>query len=918
MIFLYLLSGFSALLYEIVWSRLLALELGHTSGAVSTILASFMGGLAIGALVAGRASTELTPKRALRTYALLEVFIMAAALGLPFLLPAAGRLLSGLYEAGPSPAFAASRVGLCLLIVSVPAALMGATYPIAIRACDRGPRSHRAEQQLYASNTVGAALGAATTGFVFLPALGSTRTTWIGMLLNLIAAGGALYLSRRADVEAPPAVRKPKERDQAPARSGLAAAALFASGLVALACEVAWTRVFAMVLGPTIYAFSTMLVAFIGGIAIGASLGVRLSRSTRENTRSLPSTRASTRSLRAGTEIAAGRLGWCLLMAGAGTAAAMFAVDRLPLLVGRWVASPDASFGTLIVAEAGLASAMLLPTTIALGAAFPLGLALAVQRGRAAADASQLYALNTAGAILGSLLAGFVLIPATGLRGTLLIAGGVACVAGAALKVGAERRPRIATMAAVATVAVLLFAAPRWNDALLSSGAYKYAGMLQGLDLREALEIGSLLYYREGTAGTVSVRRSGGVLSLAIDGKVDASTGGDMLTQKLLAHLPLLMHPGPKHVGIVGLGSGVTAGAALSHPIEQLELIEISPEVVEASRRFDAHNGRPLEDARTRLIVGDARTHLALRGAGLARYDVIISEPSNPWMAGVAALFTREFFETAGAQLAPGGIMCQWAHTYDISDADLRSIVATFRGVFSDTTLWLVGDADLLLIGRLEAQGDPATAIAAGFERTSAAADAATVGMSSAFAVLSLFAGDSQAAARYAGNAPEETDDRLRLEFSGPRSLVGRATADNAEALRALSRTGNLPPSIAAALERAAPADWAARGTMLMDASPGLAYADFSRAIAGGDEGALAGLRQAAMASGRSAEGVALIRSVADNRRSSPVPAIELLEAPRRDRGWPGGTGCCPDCGRTIPPRPAGAPAVGGCARGCG
>lgn len=867
MVFLYLLSGFAGLLYEIVWLRLLALELGHTAGAVSTVLAAFMGGLAAGAFFGGRASTRLTPRRALRAYALLEALVMAAALALPFLLPAASRLLSGMYEGGPSAAFAASRVGLCLVIVSIPTALMGATYPIAIRACAAWPRSRRAARQLYASNTIGAALGAAATGFVFLPALGGMRTVWIGVLLNLTAAAGALYLSRGAGLDSSTDPRESRKRALNATRSRLAAVALFTSGFVALLCEVAWTRVFAMVLGPTIYAFSTMLVAFIGGIAIGASLGVRLSA---------PSTRQNAGSLRAGRETAAGRLAWCLLAAGAGTAAGLFAVDRLPLVVGQWVASPEARFGSLIITEAALASAMLLPTTIALGAAFPLGLALTVQGGHGAADAGYLYAVNTTGAIVGSLLAGFGLVPTVGLRGTLLVAGGVACMTGAAIMIAAGTRQRAAVTVAAAAVVVSLVAAPRWNDALLSSGAYKYAGKLQTLDLREALEAGSLLYYREGAAGTVSVRRSGGVLSLAIDGKVDASTGGDMLTQKLLAHLPLLIHPDPKRVGVVGLGSGITAGAALTHPIEQLEVIEISPEVVEASRLFDSYSRRPLDDVRTRLIVGDARTHFALRGANSRGYDVIISEPSNPWMAGVAALFTREFFETAAAQLAAGGIMCQWAHTYDISDADLRAIVGTFRRVFPETTLWLIGDADLLLIGRLEAKGDPGAAIGSAFQRASAAADVATVGVKAPFAVLSLFAGDAKAAAEYAGNAPTETDDRLRLEFSGPRSIVGESTADNAETLRAIRRSSGVPPSIAAALERATAADWASRGAMLLESSARQAYEDFSKAVTRGDDGALAGLRKSAMASGRMTEAVALIRRVADERPFQSAPLIEL------------------------------------------
>jgi spermidine synthase len=874
LILLYLLSGFAGLLYEITWSRLLALQLGHTSGAISTVLAAFMGGLAAGAFFGGRAASRLTPAQALRAYACLELLVAACAIALPLVLRAAGPILGGLYGDGPSAIFAIARIAFCLALVSIPAALMGATYPIAIRGCQALPRGGRAERVLYASNAAGAALGAVATGFVLLPALGAAKTIWLGVLVNVIAAAGAIYLARQATIPvskpgkprlsaiAPKARRwtaspKPSRKlTDVPARPVVAAVGLFTSGLVALLCEVAWTRVFAMVLGPTIYAFSTMLVAFIGGIAIGASLGVRLCVGGS----------------------AAARLAWCLAVVGISTAAALFAVDELPLLIGRWVAFSDGGFVPLIVTEAVLAAALLLPATVALGAVFPLGLALGVPSGpAAAAAAARLYAVNTTGAILGSLLAGFALIPAIGLRGTLLVGGGVACAAGTAIMLGAAgpRRRVAAAVIAVASV-ISLAAAPRWNDALLSSGAYKYAPYLRTLDLREALEAGTVLYYREGASGTVSVRRSGGALSLAIDGKIDASTGGDMLTQKLLAHLPLLIHPNPKRVAVVGLGSGVTAGAALTHPLESLEVIEISPEVVEASRLFDPYSGRPLSDPRARLIVGDARTHFTLQRQDSSLYDVIISEPSNPWMAGVAALFTREFFEASSARLASGGIMCQWAHTYDISDADLRAIVGTFRRVFADTTLWLIGDADLLLIGRLRAAGDPGAAIELGFERAAIAADLATVNVKSPFSILSLFAGDSVVADKYAGNTPVETDDRLRLEFSGPRSIVGRSSADNGAALRALTRSGGVPPSIATALDRATAADWASRGAMILDAAAAQAYEDFRRAVAGGDDGALSGLRESATASGRIAEAIALLRRVADERPSSSAPLIEL------------------------------------------
>ena len=211
------------------------------------------------------------------------------------------------------------------------------------------------------------------------------------------------------------------------------------------------------------------------------------------------------------------------------------------------------------------------------------------------------------------------------------------------------------------------------------------------------LRAGHLEYYREGSAGTVSVRRLAGTRSLAIDGKVDASNGSDMLTQRLLGLLPVLLHTDPRDALVIGLGSGVTADAVLaSGEVRQLDIIEISPEVADASAYFNRENHDVLRKPQVRLLIGDGRSHLRL---STRQYDVIISEPSNPWMAGVAALFTREFFEAARARLRARGIFCQWSHTYEITERDLQSIVRTFASVFPDGTMWLVGEGDLLLIG---------------------------------------------------------------------------------------------------------------------------------------------------------------------------------------------------------------------------
>src|SRR5262249_31368327 len=239
---------------------------------------------------------------------------------------------------------------------------------------------------------------------------------------------------------------------------------------------------------------------------------------------------------------------------------------------------------------------------------------------------------------------------------------------------------------AAGVVLVYFIFNPRWDPELMTSGAYRYAPYYAAnLDLDTVLKSGQLVYFKEGTAATVSIRKSRGDTMLSVDGKVDASDSGDMTTQKMLAHLPLLLSRNARHVAVIGLGSGVTAGAALQHPIESLDVVEVSPEVVAASRYFEHVNHHPLEDRRTSLIIGDGRNHLRYAAK---EYDVTISEPSNPWMSGMASLFTRDFFSEVLARLTPSGIHCQWLHSYNMSTKDLRTIIRTFRSVFPHAQLW--------------------------------------------------------------------------------------------------------------------------------------------------------------------------------------------------------------------------------------
>jgi len=892
-VLLYAASGAAALVYEVTWTRLLTLQLGHTVAAASTVLAAFMGGLALGAWAAGRLRAP-----SLRAYAILELVVAVAALLLPFALAASIPALAWAYADGTAPAsFAVVRVLISLVLVGIPAAAMGATFPIAADWY-AGGRDPYAAGVLYAVNTAGAASGAIAAGFFLIPAIGLRATTWVGVALNLVAAAGAWWIATQPTTfnakpaeAAKPSPKKNSSRASRPLRSivvtpapVLACAAVALSGFAALIYEVAWTRLLALVIGPTTYAFATMAAAFISGLALGSALGTRLVKWT---------TRPAV---------------WLSMMlvtaAIAASTGAYITAMRMPLVVAAQVADPNAAFGEVVVRQALGTALLLLPMTLALGAAFPLALAVAAGgTASAGADAARVYTANTLGAIAGSLAAGFIFIPAVGLRSTFQTAavaaalGGAACLA-AALRAtqvpqshagtvpqsrsgtaGWGRRalivPAVVGLAAVAAIVSL----PAWDRELLASGAYKYAPYLGSENLETVLRAGDLEYYKEGASSTVSVRRLTGTTSMAIDGKIDASNAGDMLTQRLLGLLPVLVHGDAQDVAVIGLGSGVTVGSALaSGTVGRTDVVEISPEVVAASRFFDRESGNPLENPAVRLIVGDGRSHLLLTPR---RYDVIVSEPSNPWMSGVAALFTREFFEAARSRLKPDGLLCQWAHTYDISSTDLKSIVATFRSVFPEGTMWLVGEGDLLLIGSAgRPVADRLDRIAAGAKNAATATALSSVGIapsSAAFDLLSLYAGGPRELERYGAGAMIQTDDHTALEYSAPRSIYGRTTTDNAQTIRGLG--GERPAAVRLALERATDADWTSRGQMELRAEAhALAFEAFRRALTlnSRNPDALSGLSDAAAGARKQDEVRDLLRGIAGREPQNAPARVEL------------------------------------------
>jgi spermidine synthase len=885
---IYAASGAAALVYEVAWTRLLTLQMGHTVAAASTVLAAFMGGLAAGA--AAIASVPIRRQAArLRVYAALEVVVAVTALALPLALAVSVPALRWAYADGGAPAtFGLVRLLISLTLLGIPAAAMGATFPLAAAWFARTAVDAGAP---YAANTAGAALGAIAAGFFLIPAVGLRGATLMAAALNVTAAVGALWLATTINAEraeiaepgtlehkknslrSPRAPRSPSSGAQQPVLASVAAAI---SGFAALVYEVAWTRLLALVIGPTTYAFATMVASFIVGLAIGSAAGTRIAR----------------RTVRPAAWLGA------MLVASAALASvgAWYAAMRLPLVVAAEVAGPAASFGRVVLFQGVAVGLLLLPGTFAIGAAFPLALALGASGEDAVGrDAARVYTSNTVGAIAGALTAGFVLLPAVGLQTTFRITALVGVLAGVLLWVAAggnsrdraANATRVALQAAVAiALGVVVIALPSWDHELLASGAYKYAPYLRGEDVETALTAGQLEYYKEGAAATVSVRRLAGVTSLSIDGKVDASNGGDMLTQRLLGLLPVLMHDRATDVCVVGLGSGVTLESVLaSGTVARADVVEISPEVVEASAFFAHENANALGAGNVRLVLGDGRSHLLLTRR---RYDVIVSEPSNPWMAGVAALFTQEFFEAARDRLKPDGLLCQWAHAYDISDTDLRSVVRTFASVFPEGTIWLVGAADVLLIGTNGPSVERhLNGIGANLRRGSVSALLADVSdaraMAPGFQLLSLYAGGPRELQRFGDDAPLQRDDRLALEFSAPRGIYGRSALDNTAAIRALADRSALPAVVRTVVDTATGVSWTARGLMELKAEAyAFAYEDLRRAVEMNDgnaaavEAALRGSSEAAAGAGKQDQHRAWLESIAARQPRNAMVRVEL------------------------------------------
>ena len=749
------LSGAASLVYEVLWLKELSLLFGSTAYAASTTLAVFFLGLAVGSAVFGRWSPRL--RSPLRAYAWIELGIAASAALYFVLLETYFQLYGPLYDAlvDRPAAFNAFRVALATLVLLPPAALMGGTLPVLGQHLVRRPDElGRHGALLYAVNTIGAAAGAFLAGFVLPLALGFDRAYLLAMAVNVAVAGLAWRLSqvdadgaaRDPDVRADRrrardwSARVPRSRPPAAAAAPavgsawLLAAVAGLSGVFALGLEVLWTRMFAQVLQNSVYTFSTVLVVFLAALAAGSALANRLCR------------------MRA----APARVLWMLLtLSGLGVAATPFAFHHLTAGLST-LATGDGWLPYVASIFANTALLLFVPTAL-LGAVFPY-LLRAAEGSPAAPGAviGRLGALNTAGGVVGALAAGFVLLGTIGLWNSVrLIAAGYLVLALASAWRG-WTTPRARLAPAAATLGAL---------ALL--GTALDASRLTIVDI-DAERGEALLATWEGPDGVVAVIERAGNRRIEMNNFYTLGGTGSMEQEQNQALLPLMTHPDPRRVFLLGLGTGITAGTALRHPVERLLVCEIAPDVIAAAATyFDGPSGGLFTDPRASVRACDARNHLL----GTAeRYDVIIADLFVPWRAGVGNLYSREHFEAARDRLTAGGLFVQWLPLFQVSRREFDLVARTMLAVFEQVTLWRGTFSPATPFAALVGAAEPTRLDPAVIERNGRhLSGGAPLPDAAALAVtLPFYAGNLSAADGLIPPGPVNTDDRPLVEYLAP------------------------------------------------------------------------------------------------------------------------------------------------------
>lgn len=685
----FVLSGFAGLIYQSIWSHYLGLFLGHAAYAQALVLTIFMGGMAAGAAWIARAGQKW--RNLIRGYAIIEAIV--GVLGLVFhqvFTGVAGFSYDTLIPALGSPvAVDIARWSIAALLILPQTILLGMTFPLMSGGLIRRYPGSAGNLLggLYFTNSIGAAIGALAAVFLLLPWVGLPGAMTTAGVLNFAVAALAWWLARDPEPAHPVALTTFSAPEQSLRKNALLRTVLFGtalSGAASFAYEIIWIRMLSMAVGSTMHAFELMLASFIAGIALGGFWVRRQADKTDSPLR---------------------LVGWMQVLMGIAALASLAVYANAFAWVGwlmQALAKTDGGYTLFNLGTATIAIAIMLPAAFFAGTTLPLFTVALLRAGQGERSIGRVYAWNTLGSILGVFAAIHLLIPALGLKLALCVAAMVDIGIGLFLLRGQAQDKRstlrFAVAAGLAAVTLILAVRVPFDPMTMASGVFRHG--------RTSLLAGDrILYYKDGkTASVAAVLSRAGAVNISTNGKPDAAIqmgntlppSEDEPTMVMAAALPLAMLDAPRQVGVIGFGSGLTTHTLLGDPrLERVDTIEIEPAMVEGARAFGPKVERAYTDPRSHIVIDDAKSYFS---GQKNKYDIIVSEPSNPWISGVGALFSKEFYQFIPRHLTDNGLFVQWVQLYEINDQLVASILAGLTDSFSDYGAWLSNSTDLLII----------------------------------------------------------------------------------------------------------------------------------------------------------------------------------------------------------------------------
>ncbi len=693
---LFFVSGFGGLIYEAIWAHYLKLFLGHAAYAQTLVLVVFIGGLALGAWLCSRVAERL--RNPLRLYAMVEgliglvslvfhrLFVAATDWGYASLLPAA---------CDQASAFCVPQWLLAALLLAPQSVLLGATFPLVSSALLRIDNSRPGHDvaALYFVNSLGAVFGVLAAAFVLIPAAGLPGTLTFAGSANLLLALAAFLLSREAPTAldiAPVAPTSAEASGSDRRLLQLLLATAFLTGLSSFIYEIAWIRMLSLVLGASTHSFELMLASFILGLALGGAWVRNRVDRVGDTVRFLASVQ---------------------IMMGV-AAAATLPIYSSSFDLMAWILSAvsrnSGGFLLFSVTSTAIALAVMLPATFCAGMTLPLITYRLLRSPSGEKALGLVYAVNTLGSIIGVVVAVHLLLEWAGMRGALLVGALIDVALGIVLLLALRARGaswRFPAEGAIAVGIVVAMAIVFNPDPRRSASGVFRTGV-------PVLTSGDMLaFHRDGKTATVDViENQQGVRVIRTNGKPDASLAmkgqapptQDEYTMTLLAVLPMGHRPQATSAAVVGFGSGMSSALLLASPqIRRVDTIEIEPAMVEGARLFRPFVEAAYTDPRSRIVIDDAKSYFA---RGKERYDIIVSEPSNPWVSGVASLFTEEFYQRLSGYLNDGGVLCQWLHTYEMDAPTLASIMSALAKTFPNYAVYTSIDTDIIVVARKGSQ----------------------------------------------------------------------------------------------------------------------------------------------------------------------------------------------------------------------